>query len=239
MLPKMTDIEIVQRTIAQLQDKKDRVAQRSTAISAERQSLGFDVHANDDKAARAKLDKLNAEAATLAGELESIRGALVEADKRLVAAQQVAANEAAKANAAEIRKLLAVFATVARDMDEALADFATRTVPTQLRSRSRRHPPLLHRRYDNKSPPVAQASPAPCPQDRSSLLWHQDPAAQTIDQMRTQKPGAARHQNAFATIVDSWHVNYPVLSVRAQPRPQACARRRLFRFPLGFALYLY
>ena len=63
MLPKMTDVEIVERTISQLTDKRDRITQRSTAISDERQSLGFDVHANDDKAARAKLDKLNAEAA--------------------------------------------------------------------------------------------------------------------------------------------------------------------------------
>jgi hypothetical protein len=78
MLPKMTNIEIVERTIAQLNDKRDRVTQRSSAISAERQQLGFAVHANNDKAAAKKLSDLNAEFLTLAGEIESIDGALVE-----------------------------------------------------------------------------------------------------------------------------------------------------------------
>jgi hypothetical protein len=125
MLPKMTDVEIVERTISQLTDKRDRVVARSTEIAAERQQLGFAVHADNDKAARAKLDKLNAEAATLTGELDSIKGAISEAEKRLAAAQQAASREAAKANAAEIRKLLTAFAATATDMDEALADFAT------------------------------------------------------------------------------------------------------------------
>jgi hypothetical protein len=37
MLPKMTDVEIVERTISQLTDKRDRVVARSTEIAAERQ----------------------------------------------------------------------------------------------------------------------------------------------------------------------------------------------------------
>jgi hypothetical protein len=125
MLPKMTNVETVERTISQLTDKRDRVVARSTEIAAERQELGFAVHADNDKAARAELDKLNAEAATLAGEIQSIDGALVEAQKRLQQAQQAASREAAKANAAEIRKLLIAFSAAAQDMDEALADFAT------------------------------------------------------------------------------------------------------------------
>jgi hypothetical protein len=125
VLPKLTAVECVERTISQLQDKKDRIAQRAKEISAQRQELGFAVHANNDKAAAKKLADLNAEFLTLAGETESIDGALTEAQKRLTAAKQVAAGEVAKANAVEIKELLTVFATVAQDMDEALADFAT------------------------------------------------------------------------------------------------------------------
>jgi hypothetical protein len=125
MLPKLTPVECVEKTISQLQDKKDRIAQRAKEISAQRQELGFAVHANNDKAAAKKLADLNAEFLTLAGETESIDGALTEAQKRLTAAKQVAAGEVAKASAVEIRNLLTVFATVAQDMDEALADFAT------------------------------------------------------------------------------------------------------------------
>jgi hypothetical protein len=127
VLPKLTAVECVERTISQLQDKKDRIAQRAKEISAQRQELGFAVHANNDKAAAKKLSDLNAEFLTLAGETESIDGALTEAQKRLTAAKQVAAGEVAKANAAEIKELLTVFAAVASDIDEALADFATST----------------------------------------------------------------------------------------------------------------
>jgi outer membrane murein-binding lipoprotein Lpp len=82
----MTDIEIAERVLAQLTDRLDRAVARVDALAGERQRVGFAVYADDDQSARAKLDKLNAEMATLATDIEGIRGALVEAKRRLAAA---------------------------------------------------------------------------------------------------------------------------------------------------------
>jgi hypothetical protein len=120
-------IETIERTIAQLNDKRDRAVKRSQEIAAEQAQLGFAVHASDDKAvqkaARGKLDSLTAEAAKLAGETRGISDALAECNKRLEAAHQAAEGEAARANAVEVRKLLASFIEAAADADAVLRDF--------------------------------------------------------------------------------------------------------------------
>jgi hypothetical protein len=125
MLPKMSDVEIVEKTIAQLNDKRDRATKRVQEITGERQQLGYSVHAENDTKAKGRLATLNAEMAAMAGEIESVDGALIEAGKRLAAARQAVEREAARTNAAEIKELLTVFATVAQDLDESLADFVT------------------------------------------------------------------------------------------------------------------
>jgi hypothetical protein len=122
-MTEMNTIEIIERTIAQLNDKRDRAVKRSTEIAAERAELGFAVHADGDKAARGKLDSLAAEAASLADETRGIGDALAEANKRLAVARRAAEVEAAKANAVEVRKLLASFAEAAADADAVLQDF--------------------------------------------------------------------------------------------------------------------
>jgi uncharacterized phage infection (PIP) family protein YhgE len=125
MLPKLTPVECVEKTLAQLSDKKDRASKRIEQIAADRQSIGYAAHAENDQKAIKRLEQLAHDEAGISGELQSIEGAITEARKRLAAAQQAAVNEAARANAVEIRKLLTEFATAAEDMDEALADFAT------------------------------------------------------------------------------------------------------------------
>jgi hypothetical protein len=125
VLPKLTAVECVEKTLSQLGDKKDRALKRSQEISAERAAIGFAAHAEDDPKAIKRLEQLNRDMLAMSGEVESIDAAIGEANKRLDAARQNANREVAKVNAGEIRKLLAAFAAAATDMDEALADFAT------------------------------------------------------------------------------------------------------------------
>jgi hypothetical protein len=125
MLPKMTPTECVEKTLAQLADKKERALKRSQEIAAERAQIGYAAHAEGDQKAIKRLEQLNLDVVNMNGEVASIDAAIAEANKRLDAAKQNANRDAAKQNATEIRKLLAAFAAAATDMDEALADFAT------------------------------------------------------------------------------------------------------------------
>jgi hypothetical protein len=86
----MTDVEIAERTVASLMDKRDHAAQRSIEITVERQKLGYEVHVSESKEAKVKLAKLNALFADLAGEIEGIDDALREARRRLDAAKAAA-----------------------------------------------------------------------------------------------------------------------------------------------------
>jgi hypothetical protein len=63
----MNNIEIAEKTIASLTDKRDRAAQRSTDIAAERQQLGFDVHVTESKEAKAQLSLSRRALARLCG----------------------------------------------------------------------------------------------------------------------------------------------------------------------------
>ena len=66
-------------------------------------------------------ERLNADEATMAGELQSLDAALKEASARLEAARHAEAVEAAKKNAAEMRIALAEFTECGISIDEALA----------------------------------------------------------------------------------------------------------------------
>jgi hypothetical protein len=48
----MTEVEIAECTVATLTDKRDRTVARIEEIAAEREAVGFAVHADNDKAAR-------------------------------------------------------------------------------------------------------------------------------------------------------------------------------------------
>ena len=61
----MTDVEKAQAVIADLEAKRAKLIQRGTDIADERAVLGYGAHAENDKASRDKLNKLNAEAVVL------------------------------------------------------------------------------------------------------------------------------------------------------------------------------
>ena len=100
----MTEVEIAERTVATLTDKRERAALRVSEIAEERKAIGFAVHVDEDKAARAKLTRLNADEAAMAGELQSLDAALKEAGARLEASKAAAAAEHAREIAREISK---------------------------------------------------------------------------------------------------------------------------------------
>lgn len=115
------DVETAARIVRELTEKRGQVAARVDEISEERKSLAFAAHADGDPIAGQRLHALNAEGATIAGELEAIDAAIAEGQARLDGARQTEAKGADRANALELRKVLAEFAEHGRKMDEALA----------------------------------------------------------------------------------------------------------------------
>jgi hypothetical protein len=81
----MTDVEIAERTVASLTDRRDRAVQRATELTVEKQKLAYAVHVAENKEAKAQLAKLNA--LDLAGEIESLNDALIQAKRLLVEAR--------------------------------------------------------------------------------------------------------------------------------------------------------
>lgn len=116
------DVATAEKTLADLQTKRAALASRIEQISIERRMVGYEAHAENDPKAKAKLDKLNTEFATIAGTAESVDGAIAEAHARLAQAQQAEAVAAAKANAVELRKAVQDFRECATDLDAMLAD---------------------------------------------------------------------------------------------------------------------
>ena len=115
----MTTIE---QTIATLQKKRAAMLERAAALAEERQRISFDAHAANDKSARARLDRLHAEFATHASELESLDAALVTANEKLEAEQRAQETAADRQRIAELKKTYDRFVSIAATLDEALAD---------------------------------------------------------------------------------------------------------------------
>lgn len=135
----MTDVEQAQATIAELDGKKAAVLARRDAIATELRQLGYAAHAENSKAAKQQIGKLNAEAIGLAGDEASIDAAIAEARNRLAEAQRQAAAEAAAKRAAELADVLEQRVEIAREFDAALAKAAEagnryRALETKLRT---------------------------------------------------------------------------------------------------------
>lgn len=114
----MNDIEAAEKVIASLTDRRDRAAQRSIQITDERQKLGYEVFVNDSKEAKAQLAKLNVDFANLAGEMEGIDAALVEARYRLTAAQNAVARDVAAEHRRAALAALESLVALAPKLDE-------------------------------------------------------------------------------------------------------------------------
>lgn len=117
--------EGAERVVAELCDKRASTAERIDALSAERQLIAYAAHTGDMKA-RKRLDALNAESATFAGEIEGIDAAIVEAGARLEAARRAEALADDQAAARALRAVVAEFQDHARGIDQAFADVVKR-----------------------------------------------------------------------------------------------------------------
>jgi hypothetical protein len=95
-----------EQTLRDLEQKRAKLSARADKIADERKALGFRVFAEGDAKARKTLDSLNAEGASLAGELQAIEAAILEAERRVQLAKQ--ADEAAenRAKAEQIRAVM-------------------------------------------------------------------------------------------------------------------------------------
>jgi hypothetical protein len=121
----MSEEEVVVRatqTLRDLTQKRDKQAARVEKIGEERKRIGYIVFADGDRPARKKLDELNMEAATAAGELEALEAAISEAKRRLEAARYDEAAAKDRAAATQVRDLAAKAADHACEADKHLSD---------------------------------------------------------------------------------------------------------------------
>jgi hypothetical protein len=105
----MTDLEIIQKQLAQTSDRLDQATARIAAIGQEKQQLGFDLHLGEDQAkaaARTRLGQLRHELSSLVEEKDTLSGAIAELKRRLADAQQTAADADATERRSRVRALL-------------------------------------------------------------------------------------------------------------------------------------
>jgi hypothetical protein len=112
-------VTVAEQTVAGIQTKRAAAMARVEAIADARRKLGFAVHASGDRDARAQLGKLNAEDASLAGELQSLDGALAEAERLLAVAREALAREARRVEIREQQKLSRQFRELGPFLDRA------------------------------------------------------------------------------------------------------------------------
>jgi hypothetical protein len=137
-MTKAETLEGAERVLVGLREKREAVALRIAANTDRRQAVGYQVHATDDKAARATLDKLNAESLTLNGELESLDGAIRTAEERVAAAQRAEAVRAARTNAQRLRAELRGILECTKRLDAAFAAVCAEAAELNERTRSAR-----------------------------------------------------------------------------------------------------
>jgi hypothetical protein len=106
----MNDIEQAEKTLAGLKQKREALVAHGHSLGEAQGRISYSAHTGD-KAARAKLDKLNGEAALHDSELRSLDAAIEEARSRVVAAEYAQEQAADRQKAEEARK-------VARELGE-------------------------------------------------------------------------------------------------------------------------
>ncbi len=121
----MTEVETAEQTVAGLEDKRRALITQQLEIDAERKQIAFAAHSGSDPKARARLDKINAQHASFASEMDSLTEAITEANNRLATAQRDAALAADRANAEALRVKLSRFEEIGNQLDDALWDIAT------------------------------------------------------------------------------------------------------------------
>ena len=82
---KKTEVEKAEQVLADLNAQRDALIARGHELEERRQAIAFKAHTGS-KAERSQLDEINSEAVTHDYELKSLDSAIVEATKRLAAA---------------------------------------------------------------------------------------------------------------------------------------------------------
>jgi chromosome segregation ATPase len=119
-----TSVADAERTLHELQAKRERVVVRAAELAVERKDAAYAAHVEKNADARRRLNAVNAESAQHASELKSVEDALATAQERLGAARQHAARERDRAQARELRAQLAALTEASVSLDEALQALA-------------------------------------------------------------------------------------------------------------------
>jgi hypothetical protein len=123
----MTEIEQAEKIVRELEEKQEALIARTKVLAKQRQECSYAAHTGD-KAARTKLDKINVEASTHAGEIESVDAALREAAARLNAAHAETDRAADRAAAEQLRDKLKQFKELGEVLDDCFADFRSAAI---------------------------------------------------------------------------------------------------------------
>jgi hypothetical protein len=110
--------------LADLQRKHAAATVRQTELSMERRQIAYAAHTGDD-AARARLDELIAEDASLAGEIASLAEAAAEARNRLAEAQRAEAQAAERDLAGDVVKKVREFRKHGTELDRLAQQLVT------------------------------------------------------------------------------------------------------------------
>jgi hypothetical protein len=114
----MNDVEQATHVLNNLRQKREVLIARGHSLDAERTKLSFSAHTGD-KAARQKLDKLNAEAALHDSESRSLDSAIAEGTARVEAARQASRQAQAREIARELLKRATRLVQLGQTLDDA------------------------------------------------------------------------------------------------------------------------
>jgi hypothetical protein len=119
----MSDVERAEKTLAGLKQKREALVAHGHSLGEAQGRISYSAHTGD-KAARAKLDKLNAEAALHDSELRSLDSAIAEGTARVERARQAEAQAAARQRAEEAQTLVRELAPCFGYLDKHLTEAA-------------------------------------------------------------------------------------------------------------------
>jgi hypothetical protein len=117
-----TDVEQAEKTLNDLLDQRDEHIARGTKLAADRQNLAYAAFTND-KAAQAKLRKINDETVLHHVTLEGLESAVKEATQRLDIAHRADAQAKDRAQAEQLRAKLNQFTELGLNLDDCITDF--------------------------------------------------------------------------------------------------------------------
>src|SRR6516162_6780249 len=106
-------VETLEAVISRLEQQRADLEQRDKELATIRASLAYSALADHDEKSRAKLDKLNIEAATHTSEIAAVQAAIKTANERLAGARDHEAKAADRANARELKVVLDQFVQTA------------------------------------------------------------------------------------------------------------------------------